>query len=165
MFVPLDNKPLLSTSFKKVPTTDGGDGSVWGHIAHNVGVGTRNVIEGVTSLPTTLLDAATWPGRAGLRAAGVPVIAPSDIVNKGLDITGLPTAQTDEERRNAEIIHGAASMLTPLGIGSAAARFDFELPALAQKLAPAVSGRAAAGGGGRRWSLHGRLSCQLRFRS
>src|SRR5213595_9589 len=56
----------------------------------SLGLGTRDVIEGALSLPTTALDLGTWPGRAAVRAAGGTATAPSDMLHNALTYIGLP---------------------------------------------------------------------------
>ena len=83
------------------------------------GLGTRDVVEGTTGPFTQVLDAATWPFRAGLRALGVPVTAPSDIVSKGLDAAGLPQPETPREVIQSGIQRGVAGAIPTLGAGAA----------------------------------------------
>src|SRR5262245_62849951 len=55
-----------------VGSTASGPSSYWEDVGHKIGVGTRDVAEGLTGLPGQLLDLATWPGRAIQRAVGIP---------------------------------------------------------------------------------------------
>lgn len=143
------NRPILSTSFNSVPK-EGGSGGVWGDVTRGLGLGTRNAIEGLSSLPGTIADVMTYPTRQGLRWAGLDVTAPSDLLNKGLTATGLPTPQTPAENLNAEIVRGGASMVTPMGVGALAPRAVAALPGVVQPLvtAPRAAGQVVAGGVG-----------------
>jgi hypothetical protein len=89
--------------------------------ARELGVGTRDVLQGLTEIPGMALNALTWPGRALLRAGGVPVTAPSDLVQSAIDATGLPKAETPGEKLRSSIIQPAASSLTTIVPGSVAA--------------------------------------------
>src|SRR5215467_10321688 len=57
---------LLNTPFRQLPSASS-DGSLWGAAARGLGLGTRDVIEGVSALPTAALDVATWPARVAQR--------------------------------------------------------------------------------------------------
>ena len=152
----IGSKPILSTSYTRLPSTEHGEGTVWGEAGHNLGLGTRAVAEGTTSLPAMLLDAATYPGRWLQRQLGISTTAPSDLVRKGLDATGLPTAQTPEEQRNAEIIRGGASMIGPMGLGTVAPKVTAALPSIVRPFlasptpasAPLAGAQVVAGGVG-----------------
>lgn len=119
----------LSTSYRQLPSRENGTGSVIGGIGHNLGLAIRSVIEGPTALPAQMLDVGTYPGRWLNRQFGVTTTAPSDLERKGLDAVGLPTAQTEEEKRNAAIIQGGAAMLTPMGLSILAPKLVGSLPA------------------------------------
>lgn len=148
---PLGGKPVLSTSFERVPSKEGGEGSIWG----NLGLGTRAAVTGLTSLPAAVADVATWPGRMMTRAAGLPTTAPSDMIGGAMDAAGLPRPQTPGDQARADIISGAASMLTPMGIAQAAPRMVAQLPTVVRPLVatpgasgPQAAGQVAAGGVG-----------------
>lgn len=87
-------------------------------IGRGLGLGTRDVLTGVSSLPSALLDLATWPGRAIQRAAGIPTTAPSDLVQSGIDALGLPQPQTPIEKGISTFNQGAASLLPTMGAGA-----------------------------------------------
>lgn len=127
-------RSIMDTSYKQVPS-DTRAGSVWDTALHGLGLGTREVVEGLTSLPTAALDVATYPGRLINRALGIQTTAPSDLVKSGLDWTGLPNPTTPEDQQRAEAIRGASAMLGPIGIGA--------VPALASRV-PAVLGPLVA---------------------
>lgn len=113
--------------------------------AHGFGVGVRNVAEGLAgSLPGQAVDALTWPGRALLRAAGVQVTAPSDMVSQGLTEAGVPEAETSGEKLRGSAISGAASMLPTMGLGSIAALAE-KSPALAKAFADGIIGQLTGG--------------------
>lgn len=95
-----------------------------------VGLGTRDVLQGTTAPLTGLLDLVTWPGRVALRAAGLPTVAPSDLVGKVIDATNLPKPATPTERNISTFNQGAAATLPSLVVGGG--------PALAAKV-PAVA--------------------------
>src|SRR5215471_13298380 len=149
-------KPILDTSFKKVGSTATGPSSYWEDVGHKIGVGTRDVAEGLTGLPGQLLDLATWPGRAIQRAVGVPTAAPSTIIERTLDASGLPKPATPEEQRNAEAIRAATAMITPMGFATLAPKLAAAVPAVvrpfvASPAPPTLPGAAAqvvAGGTG-----------------
>ena len=124
----------LKTSYKQVPTA-----TTAGEITHDLGLGTRNVIEGVTSLPAQLLDLGTYPGRALVRAAGGTADAPSTMLEKGLTWAGLPEPQTDAEKERATIVRGAAGVLTPMGLSGLAARLPGAAARVANWFSPSVA--------------------------
>ena len=115
------------------------------------------MIEGVASLPTTLADVVSWPGRAIQSAVGLPRgVAPSTALEAGLNLTGLPQPKTEEEKRNAEVVRGGSAMLTPMGVGAVAPQQVARLPAAVQPLVatpgpvslPAAATQVVAGGTG-----------------
>ena len=154
---PLNSKPksILNTSYEKVPTFASG-GKEWGdYFGRKLGLGTRETIEGASSLGTQALDVATWPARAAQRAFGIQTDAPSTLRDRTLDLTGLPQPQTPEEQRNAEVVRGGAAMLTPMGVGAIAPRTAEALPAMIrpfvsspQTTGPLAAAQVAAGGVG-----------------
>lgn len=82
------------------------------------GLGTRDVVEGGTSPFTGVLDLLTWPGRAAIRAFGGTAIAPSDMVTKALDASGLPTPETPTEKAISTGVRGGTAALTTGGVGT-----------------------------------------------
>lgn len=113
----------------KIPTT--GEA-----VARGAGLGVRDVIEGATALPGMALDAVTWPFRAGLRAAGVPVTAPSDLKTAALDATGLPKPETPGEELRSAAVRGGTAALSTAGVGA--------IPAVA-RTAPVLTNALAGG--------------------
>lgn len=111
------SKGVLDTSFKNVQTR-----TPWESFTHGLGLGTRDVIAGTAgSIGGQLLDVATWPGRALIRAAGGTATAPSDIVGRDIpNAIGLATPETDAEKTKSEFIRGGTSLLTSALPGVAA---------------------------------------------
>ena len=107
--VPQDTTPpdMLGTSWPSLSA-----------LGHRLALGTRDVVEGASALPTAAADVLTWPGRAIQRAAGVPTEAPSTLLRSGLDATGLPTPQTPGEQLTSTAVQGGAAMLPFMGAGA-----------------------------------------------
>ena len=147
---PAEPKSPLNTSYAQVPTRD-----LPGEVAHGLGLGARDVIEGVAGLPTALADAGTWIPRALIRAGGGTATAPSDMLEHALDWTGLPNPETEGERTRSTLDRGGAAMLGPLGLGAAKPLLEMGVP-LARPLAgpaapitlPGAATQVAAGGAG-----------------
>jgi len=121
--------------------------SVGDQVAHSLGVGTRDVIEGATALPGMALDAATWPFRAFQRAIGLPTTAPSDLVNRGLTATGLPEPENDAERLRSAAIRGGSAALTTAGVGSVPS-VAAAVPTAARVLTTAIPSQVVGGATG-----------------
>ena len=139
----------LKTSYTKVPTRD-----TIGEYSHNLGLGTRDAVEGIAGLPAMILDAAGWPGRALIHLGGGTVTAPSTALEGGLDALGLPKPQTEGEKARSVIARGGASMIGPQAIG-AVPRLAAAIPSLvrpflaaAPQTAPLASAQVTAGGVG-----------------
>jgi hypothetical protein len=96
------------------PTKEGPAPSV----GRGLGLGVRDVTEGLAALPGAALDLVTWPVRAGMRAMGANVTAPSDMLHAGLTEAGLPEAETPREKILSTGVQGAASVLPTLGAGA-----------------------------------------------
>lgn len=143
-YPPSSSPTLMNQSWSKF----GSD--LWDSGGRGLGLGTREVAEGATGLPTAIADVMTWPARTALRAFGAKVTAPSDIVQKGLDLTGLPNPQTDAEKLRAEAVRGGAAMLTPMGLGAAFPRLAAEAPAVFSPATsvPRATSQVAQGAGG-----------------
>lgn len=127
---PVQQPPLMNSSWSQIGKR------LWDEGTRGVGLGTRATVEGLTSLPGMALDAVTWPGRAIQRAVGIPTDAPSTLVQKGLDATGLPTPQTPTEKNVSTIVGGAASALPGMAIGAA--------PTVANAIRLGIQGGAGA---------------------
>jgi hypothetical protein len=138
------NNPL-KISYQQVPTA-GRPGAFMEDVGHNLGLGARDVAQGVASLPLTLADAATWPGRATVRALGGSADAPSTMFDKALDYVGLPQPVTPGEKFRSEVARGGASMLTPMAPSGIAARFPDAARAVGNWFSP--GGPVATGVGG-----------------
>jgi hypothetical protein len=147
---------VLGTSFGKVPS-DNSPGHLWDSFTHGLGLGTRDVMTGAgSSLPGMALDAISWPGRAAIRLMGGSATAPSDMPGKAADLAGLPTPQTDAERRKSEFIRGGTALLASALPGAVAGGAVEALPSIARPLvstalpasAPAAAVQAVAGGTG-----------------
>ena len=150
---------VLSTSYDKVPSNDHGPGVI-SDVGRGLGLGTRNAVEGMTSLPAAAVDAMTWPGRWLGNTFGDPntprIEAPSTMLDRGVTALGVPEARTPEEKRNAEIIRGGSAMLTPMGVGTAAPGFVARAPTLVRPIigsapvtsAPLAATQVVAGGAG-----------------
>jgi hypothetical protein len=119
-----------------------------------LGMGTRDVIEGLATVPAMLYDAAAYPFNQGpvgnsiystARSANIPSGASQ--VRRGLTALGLP-----ESRNNlaSAIVRGGASALTPMGAAGLAkpvgmAGIGIKNALIAQPAAQIVSGGTSAG--------------------
>jgi hypothetical protein len=146
---PPEPKSPLHTNYDKVPTL-----TTPGRIGRDLGLGTRDAVEGIAGLPAMVLDAAGWPGRALIHLGGGTVTAPSTALEEGLDAVGLPKPQTEGEKARSVIARGGASMIGPMAVG-AVPRAAAALPALlrpfvasAPTSAPLATAQVAAGGVG-----------------
>lgn len=144
----------LSTPYDKVPSNDHGAGAI-SQAGRNLGLGTRDVIEGVSSLPAAIADVGTWIPRALIRAGGGTATAPSDMLQSALDWTGLPKPETDAEKTRSTFDRGGAAMIGPLGIARIGQPLLDLLPlarpfttAPAPVSLPAATTQVAAGGAG-----------------
>ena len=120
-----ESAPLVETQalgWQSAPSLEDQKQAPESTVARRLGIGTRDVIEGVTALPTMALDALTYPGRLLNRALGIQTTAPSDLVQKGLDATGLPKPETESERQASSVIQPVAGTLTGVGTGGVLAR-------------------------------------------
>ncbi len=126
-----ETKPVTQTSFWQLPSKEA--------VGRAIGIGTRDVAEGVSALPAAALDLATWPARTAIRAFGGKVTAPSDLAQKAIDATSLPKPETETEKTISEFNKGAASTY---GVGATS------IPSLirtgVQGGAAALAGSAAA---------------------
>ena len=84
-----------------------------------IGLGTRATTEGLAALPGMAADVATWPMRVGQRAIGIPTTAPSDLINRGIDATGLPKPETPSEQNVSTVVRGGAAAIPSLAMGGA----------------------------------------------
>lgn len=119
----------------------------------DLGLGTRNVIQGVTGLPGMAYDAAALPFNAGIAAYNkvpelwgggnnVPYIRPAaQQIQQGLTSAGLPIAETPSEQRRAVVQQGAAGVVGGFGVAQALRQ---GLSPLSQKIAELLSTRPAA---------------------
>lgn len=85
--------------------------AVAGGFAHRLGLGVRDVVEGVAGPAYNAAGAA-------FRAAGVPVRT----LGENLDALGLPQAQTPGEHMVSSVIQPIAGIMTGYGVGGALAR-------------------------------------------
>jgi len=129
------------------------DGRPIDQFARGAGLGARNVIEGVGSLPGMVADVATAAPRALIRAAGGTVTAPSDWAVS--DALRLPKPETEGEKTRAEFVRGASSMLSPMALPLAAPKVLAALPNIVRPFlsapatnAPQAVAQATAGGVG-----------------
>jgi len=116
--------------------------------ARGLGLGVRDVLEGAAALPGMALDAVTWPGRAINRAIGVPTTAPSDIIQGGINATGLPQSETPREQLISAANRAGASAITTAGVGAVpgvAAQFPTVTNALMAALPSQVAGAVSGG--------------------
>lgn len=81
-----------------------------GGLAHRLGVGVRDVVEGIAGPAYNAAGAA-------FRAVGVPV----KTLGENLDAMGLPQAQTPGERMASSVIQPVAGVMTGYGVGGAMA--------------------------------------------
>lgn len=130
-----------------------------------IGVGTRNVIEGLLGLPMALADAAAYPVNRlydALRPAPPPsglitdqprqpLFRPqADVVAEILDRLGLPRAETAQERITGRVVQELAGAATMYGAGQTLVRGAGEIiPLIGQTLttAPAAQATGAAAAG------------------
>ena len=110
---PAAKPSILNSSWSQIGHT------LWDAGERGVGLGTRAVAEGLSSPFTGAADVVTWPMRAIQRGLGIPTDAPSTIVQRGVDATGLPTPQTPGEKATSTIVGGAAAALPSLAMGGA----------------------------------------------
>jgi hypothetical protein len=117
---PGDNLPS-PTSGKGILDTSG---TSIADIVHKLGVGTRDVLEGVGSGVGAVGDVLTWPGRAIGRAIGYQpppgqdfYISPSQQIQQGIDALGLPKPETSTERTLSIPTQAAASTLGGGAVG------------------------------------------------
>ncbi|MBR0666382.1 hypothetical protein GXW71_18625 [Roseomonas hellenica] len=130
-----------------------------------LGLGTRNVIEGLLGLPVALADAAAYPVNRlydALRPApplsGLitdqqrqPLFRPQgEVVAEILDRLGLPRAETAQERITGRVVQELAGAATMYGAGQTLVRGAGEIiPLIGQTLTTAptaqATGAAAAG--------------------
>jgi hypothetical protein len=87
----------------------------------NIGMGTRDVIEGLSQLPALAYDVAALPfqaARAGYNALtgsqGGYIPSGQSQVKSGLDAMGLPKAETEDEQLMSALRRGASSAVTPV---------------------------------------------------
>lgn len=95
----------------------------------SLGMGARDVLEGVASLPSMAYDVASVPFNVGrgvynkLTGSEGGYITPAQQqVKKAFDYIGLPEATTDEEKMASALRRGAASAVVPVGAATALAK-------------------------------------------
>lgn len=88
----------------------------------NIGMGARDVIEGLGQLPSLAYDVAALPfqaARAGYNAVtgneGGYIPSGQSQLKSGLDAIGLPKAETEDEKLASALRKGASSAVTPVG--------------------------------------------------
>lgn len=107
--------------------------------ARGLGLGVRDVAEGVAALPGLVYDVAALPinaGIAGVNALGgnLPYVnRAGDNVSGALTAAGLPVAETDMERGVSAVSRGAASALPTMGAGLA-----LQAPGAVRAVAPSL---------------------------
>jgi hypothetical protein len=87
----------------------------------NIGMGTRDVIEGLGQLPAFAYDVAALPfqaARAGYNAItgkeGGFIPSGQSQIKSGLDALGLPKAETEDEQLMSALRRGASSAVAPI---------------------------------------------------
>lgn len=102
--------------------------STLGQIGRGFGLGARDVVQGVASLPGLVYDVAALPVNAGIAGynaltGGNQSYIPSGShqVGRILDAVGLPKAESTREKFISESIQGAAGALTGVGAAGAVA--------------------------------------------
>lgn len=125
-----------------------------GGVGHKLGLGLRNVIDGVAGLPALALDAATAPGRAIQRGFGMREgTAPSAMLHGAEDAVGLPQPQSLSEQRASRLIEGVAGVLPTMGAGAALQAARPMVGSMAERAAglltanPGIQAAAGAGAG------------------
>jgi hypothetical protein len=106
----------------------------------NVGVGTRNVVQGAMALPALVYDAAALPFQAGIGVSRLmgserPYLpSGASLVTKGLTALGLPVRRAEEETQGS-IMEGATGVIGP-GMLAKGAQYAERVgrPALAKAL-------------------------------
>jgi len=131
------------------------------NVMRGIGLGVRDVLSGAAQLPGLVVDAVNAPinlGISGVNAVAgteMPQIRPvHETVTGFADAVGLPTPNTQEERRNSAVIQPVASVLTGVGAGAAlgsagAALGSRSAQAIGRTLTtqPATQAASAAAGG------------------
>ena len=135
--------------------------SVGQSFARGLGLGARDVIEGVGQLPGMAYDALRAPGRAitaGINAlAGTNIPAgysSKDILTGAADAAGLPTPSTPGERIRSDVGQSVASLIPSMGAGAvmqgasnpAVARIGTALMQAPVSQVTGAAGSGAAGG-------------------
>lgn len=152
--------PDAARDDRRRPTTNPENG---GSTFRPLGVGTRNVIEGLLGLPVALADIAAYPvnrlyetlGPAPSDPAGgqrrQPLIrSQREVVGEILDRLGLPRPETAQERVVGRVIEELAGAASMYGLGGTLARGAGEIiPAVGQTLttAPGAQATGAIGAG------------------
>ena len=120
-----------------------------------LGLGTRAAVEGLTSLPGMVYDAAAAPLNAGIRGlnsiagANLPQINPaSQNIAALTDAAGLPKPATQAEKITSGAVQGAASALPMLAGGAALQGAGGLAGAVGQGLAASPGMQVAAGAAG-----------------
>jgi len=87
----------------------------------NIGMGARDVIEGISQLPALAYDVAALPFQAGIAGynaltgkQGGYIPSGQSQVKSGLDVIGLPKAETEDEQLMSALRRGAASAVSPI---------------------------------------------------
>lgn len=112
----------------------------------NIGLGTRNAIEGLVNAGSILTD----PMGAALNAAlGTNIRSYRESVPEALTALGLPKPETPQERMTARVSRELVGILPSMGAGMAARGMGGATEAVGRALAekPIVQAAAAAGSG------------------
>lgn len=124
------------------------DGSAWqpvprapSSVGRRLGLGVRDVVEGVTALPGLVYDLAAAP--FNLAGAGIPPAR--EIVSGALDRVGLPRPATTGERLTSAVGQNVAGLIPTMGAGMAAPAASAARAVLTGAPASQVAGAVGAG--------------------
>jgi hypothetical protein len=93
-------------------------------VTRSLGLGARNVVEGLTAFPGMLYDAAMLPvkgviGAANYMGADIPQVAPaSETISNALTLAGAPKSETANERVLGRVVQGVTGALPTMGAGA-----------------------------------------------
>lgn len=108
--------------------------------AQMFGLGTRNVIQGLSTIPGLVYDVAAIP----FNLAGANIPSAGSQVKRGLTAIGYPEARTDRDRLIGAAIEGAAAIPIP-GLGSVAGATGGVASEYVRQGGAGPTGQAAAG--------------------
>jgi hypothetical protein len=93
-------------------------------VTRSLGLGARNVVEGLTAFPGMLYDAAMLPvkgviGAANYMGADLPQVAPaSETISNALTLAGAPKSENANERVLGRVVQGVTGALPTMGAGA-----------------------------------------------